>query len=172
MALPLHQLPAQLQDAVLAAKAALEAAGVDVWLDLEAIDPLADFPAHLYRHRRKPRGAGVVVGRLRRVRHLHAVNSASPGSMPGGIRPTWRGACGCSTRNLAADIIFAGELNVSNFLTRPRRAAKRRGRESLQSRLDALLSEGPLADERHAKPRRPSTSPCRACEFTGRGAVS
>ena len=51
--------------------------------------------------------------------------------------------------------IFAGELNASNFLTRPRRAAKRPGRNRLKSRLDALLSEGPLADERHAETAPP-----------------
>ena len=32
---------------MLAVEAALEAAGIDVWLDLEDIDPLADFPVRI-----------------------------------------------------------------------------------------------------------------------------
>lgn len=157
--------------AVLAAKAALEAAGLDVWLDLEDIDPLADFP-----------------GRIRQgIAESHAAliwwsaDYAESDICLQELRLAWQHA-----RRHSSDVarrvwvlnpeaggghIFAGELNASNFLAPPPPGGEAVWAEDLRQRLDALLPEGPLADERHAELVPPiHGAPVPSREFTGRGA--
>ena len=159
------------KDAVLAAKAALEAAGVDVWLDLEAIDLLADFPTRIC--------TGIAESHAALV--WWSADYAESDICMQEFRLAWQHA-----RRHSSDVarrvwmlnpepggghIFAGELNASNFLTPPAPGGEAAWAESLKSRLDALLSEGPLADERHAETAPPiHGAPSSSREFTGRGA--
>src|SRR5574338_163545 len=157
--------------AVLAAKATLAAAGIDVWLDLEDIDPLADFPERIR--------AGIDASHAMLV--WWSADYAEPDICLQELRRGWQHA-----RRHSSDVarrvwvlnpeaggkhIFAGELNSSNFLAPPQPGEEAAWAADLNQRVDALLPEGPLADERHAEPAPPiHGAPTPSREFTGRGA--
>jgi TIR domain-containing protein/tetratricopeptide repeat protein/NB-ARC domain-containing protein len=157
--------------AVLAARTALAAAGVEVWLDLEDIDPLADFPQRIR--------AGIDASHAMLV--WWSADYAESDICLQELRRGWQHA-----RRHSSDVarrvwvlnpeaggghIFAGELNSSNFLTPPPAGSEAAWAGALKRRLDALLPEGPLADERHAEPTPEIFgAPTPSHEFTGRGA--
>jgi TIR domain-containing protein/tetratricopeptide repeat protein len=172
-------MPAQLfisyrrsrQAEVLAAKAALAQAGVGVWLDQADIDPLADFPARIR--------AGIAASHAMLV--WWSADYADSDICLQELRLAWQHA-----RRHSSDVarrvwvlnpepggqhIFAGELNASNFLTPPAPGREAAWADALKRRLDDLLPEGPLADERQPEPQPPLYGvPTPSAEFTGRGA--
>jgi len=152
--------------------AALQAAGVACFLDVQAIDALADFP--------------------QRVREAidasHAVLvwwSADYGDSElclAELRRAWQHARRRSSdlgRRLlvlnpepGAQHVFAGELNAQNFLAPPAAGQHASWAVALKQRLDALLPEGPLADEQRALPMPCLRDvPMPSAHFTGRGAT-
>src|SRR5574337_122851 len=157
--------------AVQAAKAALEAAGIDVWLDVEDIDPLADFPERIREGIDSSHAmlvwwsadyaeSDICLQELRRG-WQHARRHTSDVA-----RRVW-----VLNPEASGEHIFAGELDSSNFLAPPRPGAEKAWAAALKRRVDALLPEGPLADARHAEPAPPiHGAPPPSREFTGRGA--
>lgn len=156
---------------VRAAKAALEAAGIDVWLDLADIDPLADFPdriragidashAMLVWWSSDYGESDICLQELRRAWQYARRHSSDVARRVWVLNP-----------ERSAQHIFAGELNHSNFLVPPSAGGEVPWAQSLRERLEALLPEGPLADERRAEPMPMRYGvPVASRRFTGRGA--
>ena len=151
---------------------ALRAAGVDCFVDVDSIDPLADFPERI-RQAIDASHAMLVwwsadygdsehcLAELRRAWQHARRHSSDVG------RRIW-----VLNAEPTAHHVFAGELNASNFLAPPAAGAAPAWARGLKDRLDALLPEGPLADERITLPlpalRGVATPNAR---FTGRGAT-
>lgn len=157
---------------VLAAKAALEAAGMHIWLDADDIDTLADFPSRIQQ--------GIAESHAMLV--WWSKDYAESDICMQEFRLAWQHA-----RRHSSDIaqrvwvlnpevggghILAGELNAANFLAPPPRTGYASWVEDLKQRLTALLPEGRLANEQHVSPI-PSvfgaTIP-KDAHFAGRGA--
>ena len=150
---------------------ALRAAGIECFFDLEDIDPLADFPQRI---REGIDGAhallawwsvdygesAICLAEFRRGWQHARRSSSDIGRRVWVLNPEARG-----------DHIFAGELIAKNFLVPPAASATDAWVLSIRQRLDALVPEGPLADERR---RQAATArrnvPRASTEFTGRGA--
>jgi tetratricopeptide (TPR) repeat protein len=156
---------------VIAARAALEAAGVAVLLDLDDIDPLADFPQRIRD--------GIAASHAMLI--WWSADYAESDICLQELRLAWQHA-----RRHSSDVarrvwvlnpenggqhVFAGELNRSNFLVPPKAGEEAAWASGLRGRLQALLPEGPIADERAAEPAPPRYDvPTPSREFTGRGA--
>ena len=152
--------------------AALERAGIDCFFDQDDIDPLADFPERVRQG----------------IDDSHALLvwwSADYGDSDhclAELRRAWQHA-----RRRSSDVgrriwllnpenaghhVFAGELDAKNFLVPPAAADLDTWAQRLTSRLDALLAEGPLADERASlAPGVLRHVPTPNARFTGRGAT-
>lgn len=154
---------------VKAAQAALEAAGVKVWLDLEEIDPLADFPQRIRDG----------IGASHALLSWWSADYAESDFCLQEFRLGWQHA-----RRQNSDVarrvwvlnpepdaahVAAGELDSENFLRPPPAGGEAAWANELKRRLDALLPEGPLADERHLPPPTPLYGvPVGHRYFTGR----
>jgi tetratricopeptide (TPR) repeat protein len=158
--------------AVRPAVTALERAGIDCFFDQDDIDPLADFPQRIRE--------GIDASHA-----LLAWWSADYGDSEhclAELRLAWQRA-----RRRSSDVgrriwvlnpepqghhIFAGELNSKNFLVAPAPADLDAWAQRMKTRLDALLPEGPLADERESlAPGTLRNVPAPCAHFTGRGAT-
>jgi Tetratricopeptide repeat/TIR domain len=150
---------------------ALRAAGVDCFFDLDDSDPLADFPE------------GVRQG-IAGSHALLAWWSQDYGESEhclAEFKLAWQHA-----RRQSSDVgrrvwvlnpephaahVLGGELNARNFLQPPPPGGEARWAQTLLARLQPLLPEGPLADERMVAPRpRLINVPPASHEFTGRTA--
>ena len=159
------------QAEVVTAKAILEAAGIDVWLDVQDIDPLADFPqrirdgidgshAMLVWWSADYADSDICLRELRLAWQHARRQSSDVARRVWILNPEARG-----------DHVFAGELNASNFLAPPSPDNAEDWAIGLKNRLDALLPVGPLADERDALPVPARHGvPTASDRFTGRGA--
>lgn len=150
---------------------ALEAAGVDCFLDQDAIDPLADFPERIRQG----------------IRASHALlawwsaDYAASDHCMAEFTLAWQHARRHSSDvgrrvwvlnpETGAGHIAAGELNSKNFLTPPAAQELPAWAQGLRERLLALLPEGPLACERQPEvaPRLRNV-PQPTATFTGRNA--
>lgn len=159
------------QAEVAAAKSILVAAGVEVWLDVQDIDPLDDFPqrirdgidgshAMLVWWSADYTESDICLQELRLAWQHARRQSSDVARRVWILNPESRG-----------DHVFAGELNASNFLTPPSPDEAENWAGGLKKRLDALLPEGPLGDERRALPVPARHGvPTVSDRFTGRGA--
>jgi hypothetical protein len=150
--------------------AALTTAGVVCFLDLQAIDPLADFPqrvregidtshAMLVWWSADYGDSDICLAELRRAWQHARRRSSDVGRRVLVLNPEPGGRH-----------VFAGELNAQNFLTPPAAGQEAGWAAALKQRLDALLPEGPLADEHQALPvPRLRDVPVPGAHFTGRG---
>ena len=149
---------------------ALESLGVGCFLDVQSIDPLADFPqvirlgidrshAFLAWWSKDYGESDICLQEFRRA-WQHARRHSSDLE-----RRIW-----VVNPEATAHHIFAGELNSKNFLRPPVVGAESDWLQSVLKRLQALLPEGPLADERQsaAVPVLYNV-PMKSAEFTGRG---
>ena len=129
---------------------ALEAAGIDCFLDQDAIDALADFPERIRQG----------IGASHALLAWWSADYAASDHCMAEFKLAWQHArrhssdvgrqgVGAQSRRPAADHIAAGELNSQNFLTPSRGGAHgSSGRSSFARACCALLPEGPLASER------------------------
>ncbi len=148
---------------VLAARAALAAADIDVWLDLEDIDPLADFPDRIRE--------GIDTSHAMLV--WWSSDYAESDICLQELRRAWQHA-----RRRSSDVarrvwvlnpetggghITAGELNRSNFLAPPPAGGEAPWAQHLRERLGALAPCCPKARwPTSVKPsRRPRATACR-----------
>ena len=107
------------QAEVAAAKAILEAAGIDVWLDVQDIDPLADFPQRIRDG----------IGGSHAMLVWWSADYADSNICLQELRLAWQHARRQSSDvarrvwilnpEARGDHVFAGELNASNFLAPP-----------------------------------------------------
>ena len=155
-------------EAVRRAVELLEDVGVECFLDCKDIDPLSDLPetlraaidlshALLIWWSRDYGESDICLQEFRRG-WQHARRHS-----PNIERRIW-----IVNPEADTDHIFAGELDSKHFLSPP--TAGSRWAEFLAKRLETLLPEGPLGDERQAvvEPVLHSV-PIRSAEFTGRG---
>jgi len=153
------------------AVAALTAAGVDCFLDVEDIDPLADFPDHIREGIDQSHAllawwsiaygdSDHCLAELRRAWQHARRRSSDVGRRIWVLNP-----------EATAHHVFAGELNAKNFLTPPP-SSPGSWAATLKRTLDSLLPEGPLADERQAPPAVVLRNvPRSTAEFVGRNAT-
>lgn len=156
---------------VLVVVAWLRSAGVDVWLDTDDIDPLADFPeriragidgshAMLVWWSLDYAESAVCLQELRRAWQHARRHSSDVGRRVWVLNP-----------ESGASHVFAGELDASNFLQPPPVGSEAAWAAALRDRLLALVPEGPLATERRAERVPPiHGAPLPSRDFTGRGA--
>lgn len=126
---------------------ALEAAGVECFLDQKAIDPLADFPERIRQG----------IGASHALLAWWSADYAASDHCLAEFKLAWQHA-----RRQSADVgrrvwvlnpetsaghIAAGELNSQNFLAPPAPEAMSSWAQQLYERLLPLLPEGPLASE-------------------------
>ena len=152
--------------------AALKTAGVDCFLDVQAIDALADFPQRVRE--------GIDASHAMLV--WWSADYGESDICLAELRRAWQHA-----RRFSSDVgrrvlvlnpepggqhVFAGELNAQNFLAPPAAGQGAAWAAALKRRRDALLPEGPLADERQALPVPTLRDvPVPSARFTGRGAT-
>jgi hypothetical protein len=153
------------------AAAALQAAGADVFVDRDAIDPLADFPTRI--------AAGI--DRSHVVIVWWSADYAESEFCLHEFRRAWQHA-----RRQSSDVgrriwvlnpettgvhVFAGELAAQNYLKRPVDGQEGPWAADFVRRATDLVAEGPLADERRAEPAPQRHGvPDKSATFTGRGA--
>jgi tetratricopeptide (TPR) repeat protein len=159
-------------DAVRPVVDALQAAGIDCFFDVEDIDELADFPERVRQ--------GIDASHAMLV--WWSADYAQSDHCLAEFRRAWQHARRHSSdvgRRVwllnpedTGDHVFAGELNAKNFLSPPAPEQLGAWTRELKDRLDALLPEGPLADERVALllPALHNV-PIPNARFTGRGAT-
>ncbi|MCK9387384.1 MAG: toll/interleukin-1 receptor domain-containing protein, partial [Sulfuritalea sp.] len=157
---------------VLAVKQALDGAGVDAFLDTEAIDPLDDFPKRIAQ----AIGASHVL--LAWWSRDYAESDHCLAEFKLGWQHARRHGPNVGRRvwvlnpETGAGHVTAGELDASNFLRPPAPGAEAAWVQTLLPRLADLLPEGPLDDERGAlaAPGPQHPIPIGAEHFVGRNA--
>lgn len=150
---------------------ALRVAGIDCWFDLDDIVPLVDFPEHIREG----------------IANSHALlawwskDYGDSDHCLAEFKLAWQHARRHSSdvgRRVwvlnpepSGDQVFAGDLNAKNFLQPPAPGAETAWAQPLLARLQLLVPEGPLADERQS-PHWPHliNVPAPSNEFTGRTA--
>jgi hypothetical protein len=149
---------------------ALESIGVRCFLDIQNIDPLADFPERIRTGIDRSHAllawwskdyseSDICLQEFRRAWQHARRQSSDPERRIWVVNP-----------EITADHIFAGELNCKNFLRPPVIGAESVWLDSLKNRFHDLLAEGPLANEcqSQAIPILYNV-PTKSSEFTGRG---
>jgi tetratricopeptide (TPR) repeat protein len=153
---------------------ALECTGIECFLDVESIHPLADFPDRIRE----------AIGRCHVFLAWWSTDYCDSDHCLQEFRIAWQ-----HTRRLSSDLVrriwivnpqergdhvFAGELDSKNFLKPPSSAGDEGSwAQMLLQRIQSsnLIAEGPLADERMALPSPTLHSvPEKSPQFTGRGA--
>lgn len=148
---------------------ALKAIGIDVFYDVDSIDPLADFP------QRTAQG----IAESHALLAWWSIDYSESDHCLNEFKLAWQHA-----RRYSSDVgrrvwvlnpeaggghISAGELAASNFLMPPVAGSEAAWAQTLLPRLRALLPEGPLADERAMQPMPPMYGmPFGNDNFTGR----
>ena len=151
--------------------ASLENAGVDCFFDRESILPLEDFPRRICE----------AIDRSHAVLVWWSLDYADSAICLDELRRGWQHARRHSSdvgRRIwivnpepAGSHIFAGEVESQNYLTSPGVGSEAAWARDLLVRLEALVLEGPLSDERSAVPPPGHYGvPVRPPAFTGRGA--
>ena len=157
---------------VLRIKDFLEQAGIDCFLDVEDIDPLADFPERIRE----------AIGRSHAFLAWWSADYGESGYCIQEFRQAWQHARRRSSDlprriwivnpEARADHVFSGELDGKNFLNPPVAGGEVFWARALLKRFQDLnlIPEGPLADEREAPPVPIFYGvPEKSREFTGRG---
>lgn len=151
---------------------ALESVGIDCFFDVDNIDPLADFPERIRE--------GIDSSHAMLV--WWSADYAESEHCMAELRRAWQHA-----RRHSSDVgrrvwvlnpeptarhVLAGELNSNAFLAPPAASDARKWARNLRAQLEALLAEGPLADERTQTPVPKFFGlPTPTARFTGRGAT-
>ena len=148
---------------------ALKNIGVECFYDVEDIDALADFPTRIRQ------GIAESHAFLAWWSNEYGESEHCLAEFKLGWQHARRHSSDVGRRvwvlnpEPGADHIFAGELNAKNFLQPPSPGAEATWAQTLLARLQSLLLEGPLADERQLAPvPRLINVPVPSTEFTGR----
>jgi tetratricopeptide (TPR) repeat protein len=149
----------------------LRSAGIDPFFDIESIDPLADFPERIRR------GIAASHALLAWWSADYALSEHCMAEFKLGWQHARRQGSEVGRRiwvvnpEPRGEHIHAGEVDSNNFLQPPPPGGEKEWADALKQRLETLLPEGPLSDERQpaALPKLVNV-PIPSVEFTGRSA--